>query len=682
MQFRQKMKSLINRYPKLTAILTILIIGLLTYSPGITNLGYYRDDWHVTWGGTLFGSLKIVDLHLTDRPLMGLIYAVTFQILGNNVLTWHIYVLVLRILGGFTVFLLLNSIWKKQTSINTLMASLFVVFPGFLQMPTASAYSNHLLGLLCGLLAILITINAYECGSRTGRIFLLLISMPLSLLCFGFMEWMMGVEGFLIIFLAIRIAKDSPFQWKWRWFITLLYYSLPTTVTFVVFYIWRIFFFTSARSVTDVNSLGQSYLHNSGEMLIRLVIEPIRGFLNCLIFSWGVPFYQFSNTVSMKIFANALFIGLLGSFVFILLHLINPPGGIDGQIENSRNDLKENLILGLIFILLAILPVIIANREVRLTDTFDRYTLLASFGVVMVVVAGFKLLLDSRQFSGAMMVILVLSMMTQLMNTQYFAEFWKTERALWWQLSWRVPDLEMDTVILPIMPDAYSLAESYEIWGPGNLIYLPEAPLSVSGEVINQQTIPWIRSNDQYGKTIRRVNVSMDFSKNLIVALSAPDRCLHVYGEEYPIISDYDDPIVAYLANYSSWEQIITDGTVAKVPENIFGEEPIHGWCYTYQKASLAQQKEDWVEIARLGDESFTNGIEPVDKMEFLPFYEAYARLGRFDDANRIGELIRLDKSISEQFCTFYSERIEDLTEDSYFLVYNICPQLIYQLEK
>jgi hypothetical protein len=675
MHFRQKVSLFVERYPTFVAILTITLIGLLTYLPGINGLGYYRDDWHVTWGGTLLGALKIFDLHVTDRPFMGLIYAITFRLLGNNVHIWHYYVLVLRILGGISVFFILNNVWKNHKRVNLIMATLFVVYPGFLQMPTSSAYSNHLLGLLCGLLAVFFTLKAFDSAKQTHRVILLLLSMPLALVCFGFMEWMMGIEIYLMLFLAIKISKEQPFRWHWHWFKKLILWSVPSAFVFMGFYVWRIFFFTSARSVTDVKSLGLSYIHNTGEMLIRLLIEPILGFLNSVVFSWGIPFYQLSNTVPLEFIIVALLLALIGIGLFWLFYSSNRNETLELQHSSAKQDLKTMVVLGVVFVFVSILPVIIANREVRLTDTFDRYTLLASLGVVMIIVPGLKLLFGNKPYEISVMTLLTIAMMTQMFNTQFFADFWKAERALWWQLSWRAPDLEMDTVILPSMPNDYQLAESYEVWGPANLIYHPNDPLDISGEIINNQTYHWLRSGDQYGKTIRRVDVSMDFSKNLLTSLPNENSCLHVYGEEYPVVSEYDPLLISSLVNYSSYNRIIASAVSPDVPVEIFGEEPEHGWCYTYQKASLAFQQENWEEIIKLGDAAFAQGIEPGDDMELLPFYEAYARSGLYDDANKLGEIIRVNKSISEQFCKVYEPKMDQLQDNEVYMVINICPQ-------
>ncbi|HSV85684.1 MAG TPA: hypothetical protein VLH85_03860 [Levilinea sp.] len=74
----------------LVAVLFLLVIGILTFLPLAGQLGYYRDDWPVTYGGTVFGPLRIFEQHKIDRPFMGLTYAATYAVLGNSPLTWQL----------------------------------------------------------------------------------------------------------------------------------------------------------------------------------------------------------------------------------------------------------------------------------------------------------------------------------------------------------------------------------------------------------------------------------------------------------------------------------------------------------------------------------------------------------------------------------------------------------------
>ena len=72
------------------------------------------------------------------------------------------------------------------------------------------------------------------------------------------------------------------------------------------------------------------------------------------------------------------------------------------------------------------------------------------------------------------------------------------------------------------------------------------------------------------------------------------------------------------------------------LPREIFGQEPEHGWCYFFQKADLASQFGDWEEIVDIGDKVFGLGLKPRNKNELLLFIDAYKRVGRLNDVERL----------------------------------------------
>jgi hypothetical protein len=71
---------------------------------------------------------------------------------------------------------------------------------------------------------------------------------------------------------------------------------------------------------------------------------------------------------------------------------------------------------------------------------------------------------------------------------------------------------------------------------------------------------------------------------------------------------------------------------VLELPE-LLGPEPEHQWCYYFEKADLARQSDDWTEVAEIGDHVFSIPYYPDDFSEYLPFIEAYARAGRWEEA-------------------------------------------------
>jgi len=87
------------------------------------------------------------------------------------------------------------------------------------------------------------------------------------------------------------------------------------------------------------------------------------------------------------------------------------------------------------------------------------------------------------------------------------------------------------------------------------------------------------------------------------------------------------------------------------LPEAVFGVEPAHGWCYIYQKATLARQHGDWDAIALLDRQASQNAFVPQDAVERLPFVQASAMLG---DAERVQEILLFLKDepyILQQAC-------------------------------
>jgi len=69
------------------------------------------------------------------------------------------------------------------------------------------------------------------------------------------------------------------------------------------------------------------------------------------------------------------------------------------------------------------------------------------------------------------------------------------------------------------------------------------------------------------------------------------------------------------------------------LPVQLYGQEPIHGWCYFYEKADLARQQGNWDQVVALGEQAFATGDYPNDPMERIPFIEGFAHAGNWDKA-------------------------------------------------
>ena len=89
------------------------------------------------------------------------------------------------------------------------------------------------------------------------------------------------------------------------------------------------------------------------------------------------------------------------------------------------------------------------------------------------------------------------------------------------------------------------------------------------------------------------------------------------------------------------------------VPD-VLADEPAHEWCYYYQKASLANQKEDWDEVIRLSEEAIANGYDTKNTFEYFPFVEAYLQTGQFEMAFEYSEEIQNRAGYSSVICDLW----------------------------
>ena len=110
-------------------------------------------------------------------------------------------------------------------------------------------------------------------------------------------------------------------------------------------------------------------------------------------------------------------------------------------------------------------------------------------------------------------------------------------------------------------------------------------------------------------------------------------------GEDADLLTETGLPVLprsaAKALTLSNLGQIVSSAKSPTLPE-ILGLEPAHTWCYYFEKADLARQSDDWEQVAAIGDQAFAIPYYPDDYSEYLPFIEAYARTGRWEDARNL----------------------------------------------
>ena len=148
-----------------------------------------------------------------------------------------------------------------------------------------------------------------------------------------------------------------------------------------------------------------------------------------------------------------------------------------------------------------------------------------------------------------------------------------------------------------------------------------------------------------------------DFNNLLLLSLPSSNSCFHAVDGNLPVYSERESLLVQQVGEYSHVDRIIPTGLSPVPPASIFGSEPEHGWCYYYQKASLARQNGDWEEVGRLYDQTLELNLDTDDKSEIIPFFEGLVNLGRYDDARSLyNKQIKGQKEMRFSLCNFLSE--------------------------
>jgi hypothetical protein len=614
--------------------LLIFLTTVVTYGINIPKLGYYYDDWYVLWSAHARGVQSLAGLFSTDRPFMGVVYSYVYRLLGDTIVNWHLYALLWRFIGGMAFFWILRLIWPKQKYLTALMTVLFIVYPGFLSQPDANTKQNQLYGFGTALLSIALMLQAMKTNNRVWKAVCTVLSLILTANYLFIYEYMIGFEGTRLLLLGYALFLEG-FR-KFRPLATeTLKRFLPYAAVTAGFLYWRLFIFEGSRNATDASQLAGGYLSNLRHMSIRLILQSAKDFLDLSIFAWFVKPYQLLSDSTFSSMGTAVLIAaLVIGLALFYTSLFKKWWGADYSEAETPHLLKEFLAIGALTVVFGVVPVIFSGRQVDLYDAYKSYGLHPIGGVVLLTTA-VLLMLKPNFRKPVLMVLIGISVLTQSLNADNWAQFWNLERETWWQLTWRASDIQDETLIMANLPEGFQLQQDYEIWGPVNLIYNPEPAKTpaIAAEVLTYDTAFDVLQQNTVSNRVRDIRIPRNFANLLLISVPSAASCMHVIDGSLPVYAENEPLITQLIGNYSHVDRIIPNGTPPVPPPDIFGTEPSHEWCYYYQKASLARQQGNWKEIGRLYDEIISLNLSPNDKSEIVPFIEGLVNDGRQDEA-------------------------------------------------
>lgn len=617
--------------------LAVVVIGaLLAYAPFIGRFGFYNDDWYLLYGALTQGTEQFGPIFASDRPLRAVHMAFMWNLFGANIVWYHVSAILLRVISGWGLYSIIRRVWPSQQISATLAALFLVIYPGFTDMPNAYDYQSHILAFALAVVSILLTVIAFQSQKTVWRVTSLVFASLLQLVYLGLMEYYIGLEALRVFLLYLLVLHREPTRGFKSTLLKSIVWFLPGIIFSFLFLFWRGFFLDGSRETTNLTFILEQFVSAIHLRAPWLLLNFFQDWLKATLLAWGVPLNMLLETLRLKHLAAAIFVGLLGAGILWLLLKKGIIGSFSemGDEPTNAQTFREMGWIGLLAIIFAILPANLGDRHI-VFPSYTRFSFPPSIGVSLLLTAIWGLHLRSTMKIAFPVVMVFIGITTHFANGIGMVERWDVMRDFWWQVSWRVPQIQPETLIAATYANE-SVPEDYHIWGPANLIFYPESQRDDKKNIELALTASTYTHSDlmhmmlgEFSEINRRSFTSRnDFGNLLVMSMPASNICVHVQDGKLPLISDFDRTEIMVTAPLSQIERVDVTESSKTPPQVIFGSEPDHGWCYYYQKASLAHQQGNWQEAANLWQEARELNLYPHDKVELLPFLEAYAHLG------------------------------------------------------
>ncbi len=647
-------------------LLVLLLVGILCYGLLIPWLGFYWDDWGFLWIAKSTGFAGLTRYFAANRPLYGEIVKITTFLLGTHPWEWQISGMLFRITAAISLWWFIGLLLPKHHRAATWVSLLFLVYPGFSMQFVSLIMMHFFLVLTLFLLSLCFTILALR-GRKRDFLYhipaLLLAAVNLLTMEYFFMlELLRPVVTFMVL-VGHGTEKKVRLQ---RFIINYLPYLvlfLSATVVLVLF---------PYQSNYPLSLLSELRLHPL-QAITELLGNIVKSLYTILIAGWAQAFHLPDiNVIGKYTFFAWIGVVILSAILLSIFFLKLKRFTEEGKKKQSWQ--LQIILLGVYAVLLGGIPFWLTDLPINLAFPSNRFTTPVIFGVALIMagLVGFlsRLTRPWRWISSSVIVLLIaFSIGSQFQNANAYRRDWELQKRFFQQLAWRVPALQQHTLLL--INDLPSLFVSdNSITAPVNWIYAPDYH---SGVIPYYVFYPSVRLGTSLpgfttGLMIEKDYLSAKFFGNTAWTLTLyfnSSSCLRVLNPELDPGNTTLPELMRQAARISTPDRIIPTESPT-LPENIFGNELEHGWCYFYEKADLAAQEHNWERVEELGTQAFALGDTPSDPAERFPFIEGYAHRGNWDRAYELTEESSVvTPLIRSVLCKLWQRIIGD-TEDNY----------------
>ncbi|HET9914856.1 MAG TPA: hypothetical protein VFQ13_23400 [Anaerolineales bacterium] len=636
------------------------MVSVLVYGVFVWRHGFYWDDLPMSWIRYELGPEAMRAYFSTSRPVWGALYQITTKLIPQVPLYWQVFAILWRWAGVVLLWVILRDLWPGRNQMALIASLFFLLYPGF-NLQWVSYLTSHFYIVICiffsSYLLMLWSLRKPE------RYWLLTIgAMVLSLLNLWMLEFFYFLELVRPFIIFYALYKTEAGQRFWTLAKRTFLYWLPYLFVFLLNVFYRAFVFTN---VAYKNVLLSDLRADPLGTIVGLIRQVFLDLWLVSVQAW-LQAFRFPNpsvdgprtTILYAIIF--LFVGML-VFLFLNMYVRDEKAGVN-------NASRWMIFIGLLAMLLGGGPYWLATLDLSLAFPASRFTMSFMLGVALLM-AGVLELLPARLRIILASLLLAFAAGWQVMVSDAFRRDWQAQKDLFWQMTWRVPGLQPNTVVL--MNEELSFYADNSISAPLNWIYMQGGG---SEQIDYVLFYPTNRLNKALPSLQKDIPIQYDyiaghFEGNTSDALAFyydPPACLRLLEPDLDSNNRFilAESLMREASALTNPDRILRDGK-AQMP-SVYFPEPVPGWCYYFEKADLAGQFGDWETVTRLGDEAFAGSDYPNNPVERFVFIEGYAHAGDWEQSLKLSrESYKVSKSyVGPLLCRLW-ERIETETPPS-----------------
>jgi hypothetical protein len=647
--------------------LYLLGVFLLAFGLQVPKLGFVLDDWAILYAHYAGGNQNLAQYaFLVNRPNLAWIWEAGIALIGYNAVRWQVLSLFFRYLAVLLTWLGWKQIWPNHKTEVSLAAGLFAVYPIFAQQAAAISFVVHWVCLSLYAGSILLMILAVK--NRRFRIPLLIASLLLGASNIFSMEYFVGLELLRPVILWLLLANEQASR-KLRIKKVLAIWS-PFIAMGVIYLFYRFLWMPTPGYDRNTPALLTDLISSPLKTLTNFALGAVRDLIQAVFGSWSVTIQpgdiNFDTPASIAALGVVAIVALLtAGTIFLQKKFENTAAQ-----ETTGRFYPSALLYGLLAIAFGLLPVWAIDQGITSASQYsDRFSLPILAGAGLVVVG----LLDwfsqnQAPKIAAVCVLIGLGAGFQFRQESVNRYSWEAQLNTYWQLKWRIPGMIAPTALYG---DGV-LGKYMGGWADNaayNTLYPARSADGFDGTWyfnLFKSLGDAIKPNTELNyKEMEDLRFAGNSSNSLVLQKQgAPGQCVWLVttaDRDNPYISDSVKPALS-LTNLDR----VIGNIPSTLPQDIFGPEIAHTWCYYFEKADLAKQNKQWDEIVRLWNEAQEKKARPNVPVEYVPFIQGAAHTGNWDLALEITNLADDPKDINGNYlCSIWKDLLTDAGGDA-----------------